>query len=221
MKSSKFANIRGIFFDMDGVLLDTETICDRCWEIAGSEFGLENMFETTALCRGKSRKDTVETLKSIYTDKADSTINAFMERSHEIFTKIEAEEGIRNMYFAKECLEYLSSDYRLVLVSSTRSEHVFRQLKNAGLIDFFKKIITGDMVKHSKPDPEIYLKAVDFLGFKPEDCLAIEDSPNGILSAYKAGISVVMIPDKVAPNPELEKMCTAIYPNLQKLCLDL
>ena len=72
---------------------------------------------------------------------------------------------------------------------------------------YFQEIIGGNLVKHSKPEPDIYLKACEAVGFAPEDCMAVEDSPNGIRAAYRAGMQTVMVPDLVPPTEELLSMC--------------
>ena len=72
-------------------------------------------------------------------------------------------------------------------------------------MDYFEVIVTGDMVLHSKPDPEIYLKACEELNIPPENCIAIEDSPNGLKSAFFAGLNTIMVPDKIQPNEELNQ----------------
>lgn len=71
---------------------------------------------------------------------------------------------------------------------------------------FSQVVIGGDMVEHSKPLPDIYLKACELLGVKPENAIAIEDSPNGIRSAAAAGMLPVMVPDMVEPTPEIEEL---------------
>ena len=76
-------------------------------------------------------------------------------------------------------------------------------------------MITGDMVEHSKPEPDIYLKACKELGVLPEEAIAIEDSPNGIRSAYRAGMKPVMVPDLIEPTPEIEAM---LYKKFDSLC---
>ena len=67
---------------------------------------------------------------------------------------------------------------------------------------FFDKIICGDMIENGKPNPDIYIEASRQLGFKPDECIALEDSPNGILSAYRAGCLPVMVPDLTQPDAE-------------------
>ena len=92
------------------------------------------------------------------------------------------------------------------LATSTSRTNAVRHLENAGLLPYFAAVVTGDMIKHGKPDPEIYLLACEMLGAAPESCFAIEDSPNGIKSAHAAGLNVIMVPDLIAPAPDLEKL---------------
>ena len=73
------------------------------------------------------------------------------------------------------------------------------------------------MVSHSKPNPEIYQKAIKSLNLKPEDCIAVEDSPNGIRSAFAANLKVIMIPDKIQPTEDIKQMTEKIYSNLNYL----
>ncbi|MCR5699107.1 MAG: HAD family phosphatase [Treponemataceae bacterium] len=219
--SQIISKTKAIIFDMDGVLLDSESICDYAWEKAASEQGLLDISEGLEKCRGTTKIETKKILNQLYC-KPDSNfqldVELFMQRTHEIFYEVEEKEGIELMYYAKEALEFLGKKFVLALASSTRGEPVHRQLTNVGLIDYFEVMITGDMVSNSKPDPEIYLKACSELNLKPEECIAVEDSPNGIKSAFDAGIPVVMIPDKIAPNKTTENMTIMTVENLEAFC---
>lgn len=209
-------NIKAVIFDMDGILLDSETICDKTWNMALQDFNLIDKNDTINKCRGTNKTDTILILKQYFGQDFDA--EKFLNKTSEYFHKIEFEQGIPIMPFAKEILEYLKEKkYRIALASSTRYESVKRQLTNAGLIDFFETITTGDMVSHSKPNPEIYIKAIKSLNLSPRDCLAVEDSPNGIKSAFSAELKVIMIPDKIQPTEEIKQMTKKIYPNLSFL----
>ena len=88
-------------------------------------------------------------------------------------------------------------------------------LKNAGIDTYFDDIVCGDMVSHSKPDPEIYLRACELVRTKPQDAVAFEDAPAGIRSAYNAGMKVVMVPDLVQPTDEIKSMLWKKWETLQ------
>lgn len=103
------------------------------------------------------------------------------------------------------------------LATSTSREGALSHLLRTGILPYFNEIITGDMVEHSKPAPDIYLIACDALHMPPADCIAVEDSPNGIRSAYTAGMMAVMIPDQIAPTDELRAMLYREFPSLKEL----
>lgn len=215
MNDTKMDNIKAIVFDMDGVLLDSETISDRTWLIAAEELGLSATTEILNACRGTNKNDAMQILKNYYGKDFDS--ENFLNRTSELFHEIENDEGIPLMPYAKEILEYLKPRYRLALASSTRGPTVERQLRTAGIIDFFETRTTGDMVTHSKPNPEIYLMACKSIGMEAGECAAVEDSLNGIRSAYAAGLSPVMVIDKIQPTEEIRKMCVNIFDSLDGL----
>ena len=208
--------IKGFVFDMDGVLLDTESVCDRTWKLAAKDFGVDDKdaMRTISLCRGTNKKTSREIiLREI---GADFDVDAFMKTTSDYFKKIEAEEGISTKTYAKECLAYLKGKgYRLALASSTRQVVVERELKTACLYDFFETLVCGDMVANSKPDPEIYATAVRNLNLLPEECVAVEDSPNGLKSGKGAGLVSVMVPDRVGPNEETEKITDYLFDSLK------
>ncbi|MCR4734469.1 MAG: HAD family phosphatase [Treponema sp.] len=203
---------KAVIFDMDGVLLDTESICDKTWDLAAKEMKIQTQADLVNECRGTNKDDSIRILKRILGQDFDA--EHFMSLTSDYFHKIEFSTGIPLMPFAKEILEYLRPKYKLALASSTHRTAVTRQLTNAGLISYFDTITTGDQVLHSKPDPEIYRMACESIGEKAEDCIAIEDSPNGIKSAHSAGLSVIMIPDRIAPTPEVTALCCNVFEHL-------
>jgi HAD superfamily hydrolase (TIGR01509 family) len=208
-------DIKAIVFDMDGVILDSETISGKCWTIAQDEMEVSTDKDFINMCRGSNHNDTLKILKEVFGEDFDS--EAFLNRTTELFYMYEDAHGIPLMPYARQILEYLKPQYRLALASSTNGRAVERQLTNAGVIDFFETRTTGEMVEHSKPDPEIYLMACRSLGLEPEQCAAVEDSPNGIKSAAAAGLKVIMVPDKIAPTPEIEALCWKICTTLKNL----
>lgn len=208
-------DIKGIIFDMDGVILDSESISDITWDQAAKEFNVVMTSDILNSCRGSNKHDILKKLSKIYGTAFDA--EGFLKRTGELFNEIEITKGIPLLPFAKEILEYLQPKYKIALASSTKGPTVERQLKNTGVLNFFEKRITGEMVVHSKPNPEIYLKACEAIGLTPEDCIAIEDSLNGVKSGYAAGIKTIMIPDKVQPTEEIKPLCWKILSSLKEL----
>ena len=114
-----------------------------------------------------------------------------------------------------ELLRYLKTrGVKIGLATSTREQVVLKELREGGILPFFDVIVCGDMVKKSKPDPDIYLEACSRLHVKPSDCFAIEDSYNGIRAACRAGMKAIMVPDLAEPTEEMEKLAEKILPSL-------
>lgn len=210
--------MKAVIFDMDGVLLDTESVCNVCWRRAGQEFEIADIEKAIVECIGMNNADIQATLQKYCAGKVSPKY--FLDRTSEIFHEIERTEGLKLMPYVKECLDFLKSkNIRMAVASSTRWGNVERQLKNAGIFDYFESITTGDKVEHSKPEPDIYLKSLESLNLKAEDCISVEDSPNGIRSSVSAGIRCVMVPDQIQPNEELKKLSWKIINSLKDLSL--
>ncbi|MDE5899368.1 MAG: HAD family phosphatase [Treponemataceae bacterium] len=204
--------VEAVIFDMDGVILDTETLSNRVWIQAAEELGLSDIRPAMFACIGMNKADTVLLLRRFYGDSFDAP--GFLERTSELFREAAARDGIPLMPHALEAVRYVRGRHRLALASSTREAVVRRQLSAAGLLDCFETLTCGDMVEHSKPDPEIYLRACASLGVEPARCAAIEDSPNGVRSAAAAGLKVVMVPDKIQAEPEIKALLWHLCPSL-------
>jgi HAD superfamily hydrolase (TIGR01509 family) len=114
-----------------------------------------------------------------------------------------------------ELLDYLNSNhYKITIVTSSEEERARYYLDQAGISDVFDEIVCGDMIEKGKPEPDIYAKASVILGLYPNECLALEDSPLGILSAFRAGLKPVMIPDLLQPDEETNRLLFAKLPSL-------
>lgn len=103
------------------------------------------------------------------------------------------------------------------LASSTREAVVRQEIGDAGLLPYFRNLTCGDMLKKSKPEPDIFLMACGSLGVKPEEAIAVEDSYNGIRAAYRAGMMPVMVPDMVEPDDEMRKLAGKICGSLPEV----
>ena len=125
------------------------------------------------------------------------------------------ENGIPLKPGAKEILTWLRENGILTaLVTANDYQRAERYLKKIGLFELFDKIICANMVEKGKPAPDMYAFASKELGLPPERTFAVEDSPNGVTSAYLAGCKVIMIPDLTEPDEELKSKLYARLDNL-------
>ena len=207
------APIKGVVFDMDGLLLDTEKIVQRTWTDVGTAFGYPDMgqqiYNTLGFNRERRKAYFYETYGPQWPDA--EIVAACGVR----FTEIVKTEGIPVKTGAKELMAYLKEKgIKIGLATSTSEEHAKAELEDSGLWDFFDGRIFGNMITHSKPAPEIYEKACQAIGVDPAEALALEDAPSGVESAYRAGLRVVMIPDMVQPTEKVRKMTFDVRENL-------
>lgn len=209
-------NVKAVVFDMDGVLLDSETICDDIWRRLAIEMNLSNIEDAITENRGCSSSNMMKNLIARYGKDFDH--QKFFDDFHKYFLEIENSKGIPLMPGVIETLDYLKKrGYRLALCTSTRRVTATRQLKAVKLFDYFETTTFGDDVENSKPAPDIYLKAAASLGLDPSSCVAVEDSPNGIRSCHAAGLIPVMVPDRVQPDEEIKSLCWKIGKPLKVL----
>lgn len=209
-------NVKAVIFDMDGVLIDSETICDIIWKQLADEMKLPDIDDAIFECRGCNNDLMAKKLTARY--GKDFNCPKFFEDFSKYFHKYEFENGIELMPGVLETLDYLKSNgYKIGLSTSTRRESAFRQLTNCKIIQYFESQTYGDEIVHSKPAPDIYLKSCAALGIEPKYCIGVEDSPNGVRSVFNAGFKAVMVPDKIEPDEEIKKLCWKIFKPVSKL----
>ena len=213
MSGTARETLRAVLFDMDGVIFDSERALMACWQELGEHWGLGDMTEVYYDCVGITTEATGEVLKRAYGEDFDW--QRFRRESTALYLERYGDGGLPLKPGTEELLRSLREQgLSLALASSTQGELVRRFLKNAGLLDCFSVLVTGDMVRRSKPDPEIFLRASEGLGVTPEQALVIEDSFNGVRAAYAGGIRVLMVPDLLAPDGEMRQKAEAILPTL-------
>ena len=107
--------------------------------------------------------------------------------------------------------------YRIALCSSSGTKSIEMNLNYVGIMEDFDVIVNGSMVSNGKPAPDIYLLTAEKLGVKPNECLVIEDSKNGIISGHKAGMDVIMVVDMIEPDDELRNICLEVFYQLDDI----
>jgi DNA helicase-2/ATP-dependent DNA helicase PcrA len=128
------------------------------------------------------------------------------------------EVGVPLKPMVRETLRALrENNCQLAVVTATGIDRATQNLKETGLYEYFDRIVSGSMVERGKPAPDIYLYACEQLQILPEDAFAVEDSPNGVISASEAGCKTIMVPDLSAPDEELKKRLYQTVDSLEGL----
>ena len=205
--------IKAVLFDLDGTLTDTEKYYQSAWPEALKHFGYEMSPEKPLELRSLGRPFVLEKFKEWYGEDVDYW--AIRDYRKALVEDILKEEGIPLKPGVHETLSWLKEHNIFIsLVTANDKERAHRYLKKIGLFDYFNAIICADMVEKGKPAPDIYAYACKELQVNPAETFAVEDSPNGCMSAYRAGCNVIMIPDLSEPDEELQKI---LYARLDSL----
>ncbi len=210
-------NIKAFLFDLDGTLIDTEKYYRACWTKAIKSFGYNISDGDVLTLRSLGRPFAPEHIKKLVGDP-NADYKAIRAARSRLMNKMIEENGIALKKGAKELLEYLKSKQITIAVATASDlERTERYLKQVGIHDYFDRLISCTMVEYGKPAPDVYLYACKALGLDANECVAVEDSPNGVKSAFDAGLRVIMVPDQTEPDSTTEKMLWRKAESLDKI----
>ena len=204
--------VEAVLFDMDGLLIDTETVYIEAYHAAAETFGVEM---SMALCHamiGSPRMECDAMIQEHFGPEfqVDRFQLSFREHAERLMAQeVPVKPGTR------ELLAWLGErGLQLAIATSSRPTTVERLLGRAGLLGHFKAIATRYDVERPKPHPDVYLEAARRLGATPERCIAFEDSNIGLTAAHAAGTMAIMVPDILPPSDEARAKCVTIVPDL-------
>ena len=161
--------------------------------------------ENALVLRSMHKSFAVPYLKGLFGEAFDYA--KIRTRRMELMQSYLAENPLELKKGAVELLEFLRKEkIPAAVCTATDYDRAAEYLKKAGIFDYFDKIISAAMVEKGKPMPDVYLYAAKELGSDPKDCVALEDSPNGVNSAASAGFITVMVPDLTEPDDEMSKI---------------
>ena len=206
----------GVIFDMDGLMLDTESIAKMCWERAFASTGREMTGAMYASMIGRNKRDCIALLHAAYGDTFD--FEATYAQCSVYYEEHVAEHGAPLKAGTRELLAELSArGVPLAVATSTRGNKARARLEKAGLLSFFQTVVAGDEVANGKPAPDIYLEAVRRLGVDAAQSFALEDSHAGVRAAHAAGLKVIMVPDLLPATEEIEALAHRVVPSLHEV----
>ena len=200
--------IRGVLFDMDGLVLDTEKLYTRFWMEALQFYGFPMTLEQSLKLRAANTQLSTQILQGYFGPTVDYKL--CRDKRVELMDAFIEEHGVEPKPGISQLLDALDArGIPAAITSSSPVDRIEKHLGSLNLLHRFQKICSGYDVPWGKPAPDIYLHGAASLGLPPEQCLALEDAPTGILSAYRAGCVTVMVPDMDQPDPETEKLLCA------------
>jgi len=195
--------IKALVFDFDGLILDTELSALQSWQEVYQVYKRELPLDKWALCIGSGIDafDPHTYLESLleHSISRDEVAPIRLRRHMELIETQVALPGVEDYINAAKRL-----GLKIAVASSSPRSWVIGHLTRLGLQDAFDAMKFGDEVSLKKPHPEIYLAALDLLGVSAEQAIALEDSPNGVLAAQRAGIFCVAIPNPVTSQLPLD-----------------
>jgi len=207
-------------FDMDGLLLDTERVCQQAFRGACEFLSIPYIDKAYLAMIGCNGPGIEKIITAGYGHLIDyeTLRKEWMARYNPIVETqaIPVKKGVI------ELLTWLKENkVPMAVATSTHRELAINKLKLAGLYDYFEHFSTGCEVSHGKPHPEIFLLAAKRLNTTPEYCLAFEDSNNGVRSAMAAKMQVFQIPDLVEPCVEVLALGHTVKNSLQEVQQEL
>jgi len=207
--------LKAVVFDMDGLLVDTETVVYRAMQRAAGGIGSELPFATFQRMVGLQHAASDLIVLEHFGEGFD--LGAWSDAVSAHFREglaagIALKAGVLEILDALDVLRLPRA-----IATSSSLESVQASLGPHSLVDRFHALITRDVQTKGKPHPEPFLKAAEALGVDPQNCLALEDSHNGVRAASAAGMMTVMVPDMLDPTEEMETLCVRIARDLHEV----
>lgn len=181
--------LKGIIFDMDGVLINSEPFHYQVWKEALKKRGINLDYEIYKPCIGSTVQVLMQILHEHYgVDEKDDSLSLEVKNLKQ--EMIEKQGYPPLIPYVKDMLErFHEAGYQMAVASSSPQEYIENVTSYWGISPYFQVLVSGEHVEHPKPAPDIFLKTADILGLLPEECLVIEDSENGCRAAKAAGMT--------------------------------
>ncbi len=206
---------QAVIFDLDGLMLDTETVSHKGGKRAMADFGYQLDNHTYHKIIGLVVPDMRKVFENAFGN--NFPLDRINEKRLEYMHRYYDEHGIAIKPGLPELLDFLEKrgiPKAVATTSCAKSADV--KLKMSILLHRFDCVVNGDQVEKGKPQPDIFLAAARCLKISPEKCIVFEDSDNGLLAAHRAGMTVIIVPDVKQPEGNLATLAHKIFPSLSE-----
>lgn len=208
--------IKGVIFDMDGVMIDTERQSTLGWLHAFEAHGSEIPMWLINKFKGAPAHLSAEYFDEYFNGKFDYW-QMRQERSDYVY-ELRKTEGVPVKYGLYTLLEAIRTrGLKCAVATSTQKQSAINSLTEIGAMSYLDAVVYGDEVEHGKPEPDIFLRAAEQIGVAPSECIVIEDSINGIKAGYAAGMRVVHVPDTMEITEDIARLTSVICHNLSQV----
>lgn len=202
---------KGVIFDMDGLLFDTEQIWQANWNRRAEELGFEMDPAFKYNICGTSGQLMADVIARFFpgVDVEDFICTVKGRVSEDV------RKGVPEMPGLHEIIGYFHKNGLKIAVASSSDKDIIRNnLSRSDVLQYFDVLVSGQDVEHGKPAPDIFLLAAEELGLDPKDCYVFEDGIHGVEAGLAAGCTTIMIPDLLQPNDNCRENCAGIFDSL-------
>ena len=203
-----------VIFDVDGLMIDTESVWKNAFDKAGDKYGIPNLGDTLfpSLIGKRLEDEQVLLDRLLPSDIQDKLLNEWRQIG---LSSLEKEVPVKPGLY--EMLDFLEQHHiKMAVATTTRRELTEERLKRVGVYDRFDYVLCGDEVINRKPDPEIYLSVLKKMDTDARNALVLEDSVVGVEAAYRAGIDCIQVPDIIAPTEVQKEQTICIVKDLME-----
>lgn len=209
------AKLKGLIFDLDGVLVTTESNHFTAWKKIADQLQIPFDEERNEHLKGVSRADSLKRILDWGNREVDAdTFQALLNEKNDFYLESIADISREQMLPGTLDLLVEARDRGLLLAVGSSSKNAKFILEKLQIIDWFTTLVDGFGVAHPKPHPEVFLNAAKGLGLKVEECIVFEDAQSGIEAARAGGFKTVGV-----GNPSIANECDFFYPSLENFTL--
>lgn len=206
--------IKAVLFDMDGLMVDTESLSTEAFINSAKAQGYNMTKEETLKVLGFTKANIYQFWID-YFQGTNVDGKKLVDDHYEYIENVLYTVGPEKMPYVEELLKYLrENNYKIAVASSSDTADIKNNLEKTKLEKYIDEIASGAEVENGKPAPDVFLLAAKRLGVDPKDCLILEDSKAGIKAGKASGAMVFMVPDMFTVDKECEDTADRILTNL-------